>query len=41
MLKFNSKDTGTKASVFIFNFEYILHLFYSISLIDFEQVNVC
>ena len=29
------------SGVFIVNFEHMLHLFLSVSIVDFEQVNVC
>ena len=29
-----------RSGVFIFNFEHILHLFSTVSIVDFEQVNV-
>ena len=42
MFKINNKNNRTffRSGVFIVNFEHILHLFYSISIVDFEQVNL-
>ena len=39
MFKVNNKDT--RPVVFIVNFEHILRFFTSVSIVDFEQVNVC
>ena len=48
MFKFNKKDTRTtslvfsrRSSVFIVNFERILHFFSSVSIAGFEEVNIC
>ena len=41
MFKFSDKDTRKKVwNIFIVNFEHIWHLFSSVSIVDFEQVNV-
>ena len=37
MLEVNSKTT----SIFILNFEHKSHLFLIVSIVEFEQVNVC
>ena len=37
MFKYNDQSTRTTSGVFIVNFEYISHVFFSISIIDFEQ----
>ena len=43
MLKINKRNIRTRceicSSVFIVNFEHISHLFFSVSIVNFEQVN--
>ena len=41
MLRFESKPNKRRSSVFIVNFEHIAHIFSTVSIVDFEQVNVC
>ena len=44
MFKVNSKNTrmsSCRSGVFIVNFEHISHLFFSVSIVDLEQINVC
>ena len=44
MFKVNNRNTRMKSitcfGVFNGNFEHISHLFFSVSIVDFEQVNV-
>ena len=39
--KLTIKRVQSRLGVFIVNFEHISHLFFSVSIVDFEQVNVC
>ena len=39
-MKIPERRQWRRSSVFIVNFEYILHFFSSASIADFEQVNV-
>ena len=44
MFKVNTKNTrmsSCRSGVFIVNFEHISHLFFSVSIVDLEQINVC
>ena len=40
MFKVNHKNTRRRSDVSIVNFEHIPHLFLSVSIVDFEQVNL-
>ena len=39
MFKANNKDRLHRSGVFIVNFEYISQLCFSVSIVNFEQVN--
>ena len=41
MFKVDNGKSRELSGVFIVNFEHISHLFFSVSIVDFEQVNVC
>ena len=42
MFKVNNKENRKTSSIsFIVNFEHILHLFPNVSVVDFEQENIC
>ena len=39
-IKIPERRQSRRSSIFVVNFEHILHLFSSVSIVDFEQVNV-
>ena len=41
MFKVDNGKSRELSGVFIVNFEHISHLFFSVSIVDFEQVSVC
>ena len=41
MFRITIKRAESRPGVFIVNFEHILHSIFSVSILDFEWVNVC